>query len=85
MKETYQSIPPPVKTAGELLDMYYLDMRSGILEAAAAFDRVQLAEGGGSMADDRRVALLREACRMAAGDEPDRTERILRLLSEEAS
>lgn len=84
MKEKFQSIPPPTKTAVELLDMYYLDMRSGLLEAASSFDRIQRAEGGEALADDRRIALLREVCRIAAGDEPERTERILRLFSEEA-
>ncbi|MDD2236724.1 MAG: hypothetical protein PHP44_08300 [Kiritimatiellae bacterium] len=85
MNEKNRSIPSPVKTSGELLDLYYLDMRSGILEAAAAFDRVQRAPGGETMAEDRRIPLLREACRIAADDEPDRAERILRLFSEETS
>ena len=85
MKSEHTAALPPVKTAGELLDLFYLDMRSGILEAAAAFDRVQRAEGGDHvLAKDRRIAVLREACAVAAGNEPDRAERILRRFSEEA-
>ena len=40
MKRDIQSMLPPVKNAGELLDLFYLDMRSAILETAAAFLRL---------------------------------------------
>ena len=84
MKRDIQSMLPPVKNAGELLDLFYLDMRSAILETAAAFDRLQRADKQDETMRDCRVARLRTACRIAAGDDPDRTERILNLFSEDA-
>ena len=35
------------KTAEELLEIYFLDMRSALLETAAALDRIQRSENGG--------------------------------------
>lgn len=84
MKRDIQSMLPPVKNAGELLDLFYLDMRSAILETAAAFDRLQRAENQDAVMRDRRVERLRAACRIASGDAPDRAERILNLFSEDA-
>jgi hypothetical protein len=68
------------KKAGELLDMYYLPMRSALMEAAAGLDRIQRA-GQGRLPDDPRVAGLREACRVIAGPDEGRAERFQHLLS----
>ncbi len=84
MKRDIQAMLPPVKNAGELLDLFYLDMRSAILETASSFDRLQRAENQAAVMKDQRVERLRAACRIAAGDEGDRAERILRMFSEEA-
>ena len=69
----------PPKTAGELLDMYYLDMRSHLLEVAAAFDRID--EAGGT--HDPRLTRLREVAQIAVGGEGDRARRFLQHLSVE--
>jgi hypothetical protein len=69
------------KTAPELLDMFYLNMRSALLETAAAFDRIQKAEGGDAVWQDRRLVKLRGAAALIQSDEPDRTRRILESLS----
>ena len=67
----------PPKTGDELLDMHYLDMRSHLLEVAAAFDRIERA--GGSR--DPRLAQLRQAGHIALGADGDRARRLLELLS----
>jgi len=67
------------KSAQEMLDMYYLDIRSHLLEAAAAFDRIE--EAGGT--DDPRLKKLRQAGDIAVSREPERVKRFLELMSEE--
>jgi len=67
----------PPKTGSDLLDMYFHDMRSHLLEVAAAFDRVERAGAEG----DPRLDQLRQAARIAVGDDPDRAKRFLEFLS----
>lgn len=69
------------KTAPELLDMFYLHMRSALLETAAAFDRIQAARGAEAVWKDRRLEKLREAAELIAAEEPERARRILESLS----
>lgn len=66
----------PPKSADELVDMLYDDMRSHLLEVAAAFDRIDRAGGA-----DPRLEQLREAGRVAIGHPGDRARRFLELLS----
>ena len=68
--------------AKQLLDLYYLDMRCHLLEAAAAMDRIQRAEGGAAAMDDPRFVRLRAALGLLASGGPDRAERFLDLFSE---
>ncbi len=53
MSETWVLDVP--KTSKELLDMYFLDMRSALLETAAALDRIERAEGGVNIFGDLRL------------------------------
>jgi hypothetical protein len=69
------------KSAPELLDIFYLHMRSALVETAASFDRIQAAEGSDAVWNDSRLEELREAAAIVAGDEPDRAARILTVLS----
>ncbi|MCK5801473.1 MAG: hypothetical protein KAI66_01510 [Lentisphaeria bacterium] len=69
---------PPAKTPLELLDLYYHDMRSHLLEVAAAFDRIERA----GACDDPRLQALRQAACIAVDDQPGRAVRFLELLSE---
>ncbi len=66
------------KTAKELLDLYAADMRSHLVELAAAFDRIDRAGG----TDDPRLARLRRVAAIAVDEQPDRTRRLLEELSE---
>jgi hypothetical protein len=70
------------KTAEELLEVYFLDMRSALLETAAALDRIQRSENGVDMMDDPRVRKLNGAFEILKSGKPDRTEQILCLLSD---
>ena len=66
-------------TAPEVLNREFLEIRCKILELAAAFDRLHRAEG--SVADDPRLAKLREAL-AAVLDEPDnRAEQVQMIFS----
>lgn len=73
----------PVKSTRELLDLYYHDMRSHLLEVAAAFDRLDRA--GTPPHDDPRLRVLRQAAAIALDDQPDRAQRFLTALSKPAT
>lgn len=71
------------KSAPELLDMYYLDVRCAILETAAALDRMDRSPDAAETISDQRRANLKKALSVCLSDEADnRVERILVLLSE---
>ncbi|MBT3290001.1 MAG: hypothetical protein HN380_21845 [Victivallales bacterium] len=67
----------PAKTPEQLLDLYYHDMRSHLLEVAAAFDRIERA----GSCPDPRLAHLRQIAAIAVDDQPDRAPRLLSELS----
>lgn len=68
--------------ARKLLDMHFLDIRSALLETAAAFDRIERAKGGKEIIEDPRIRNLFAACRIITDTEStDRAERFLRLFS----
>lgn len=69
------------KNASDLLDLYYLHMRSALVETAAGFDRIQRAEGADAVWRDSRLEELREAARILADDEPDRAALVLEKFS----
>jgi len=70
------------KTAEELLDLYFLDMRSALLETAAALDRIQRAEKGDDIFEDPRIQKLNQAFEILKSGKQGRAEQFLRLLSE---
>ena len=72
------AIKPP-KSGDELLELYYLDMRSHLLETAAALDRIERA-GGSTQAP--RLARLLQAAEIAVGPGPDRARAMQEFLSE---
>jgi len=66
------------KNGDQLLEMEYLEMRSHLLEVAAAFDRIERAGGTA----DPRLEALRQLGRLAVDDEENRAERFLDCLSD---
>lgn len=70
------------KTARELLDMYFLDIRSALLETAAALDRIERAQASGEELRDPRLDKLFEACDIIRQEKRNRAERFLTLFSD---
>lgn len=70
------------KTAGELLDLYFLDARSHLLETAAILDRIERAQGGPAAMADPRVQLLKDACGIMVEKTHNRAERFLKHFSD---
>lgn len=69
-------------TKSQVLDRYYLDVRSKIVETAATLDRHDRMDGQG----DDRIEQLYQALRLLADSrdsEPNRCEQILNFLSED--
>ena len=72
------------KGAKELLDMYFLDLRSALLETAATLDRIERAEGGPEIFSDARLKRIRQACDIVKERSENRAERFLVLFSDPA-
>jgi hypothetical protein len=68
-------------TAPEVLNREFLEIRCKILELAAAFDRLQRADG--AVAGDPRLDRLREALRAVQGDDEGRAEQVQLIFSRE--
>lgn len=69
------------KSGPELLDMYYLDLRSALVETAATLDRIEGAPQGDVAMQDPRIAQIRKACEFILADEGERAAAFLRSLS----
>ncbi len=69
------------KTRQEILDLYFLDARSRLIDLAAFLDRVERHE----VADDFRCEALREAAQVLVDGRPERARRILEKLSDPTS
>ncbi len=71
-----------MKTAPQILDQYYHEMRWRILSLAADFDRIQRAEGGNAIvSNDPKVAALRECLEQILSPNDGRAERVQLTLS----
>ena len=66
-------------SAPEVLSREFLEIRGKILELAAAFDRLDRAEG--SIDGDPRLDRLHEALAAIAGESPDRAEHVQMIFS----
>ena len=73
-------IPSP-KAGRALVDEYFIENRTRVLEVAAFLDRLDRA-GDGAGTRDFRVRLLREALGVLAGDDAGRVERVQLLFSD---
>jgi hypothetical protein len=70
------------QSAAAILDRHYLELRCGLLDLAAAFDRLERAEGAASLAQDRRMQLLKQGLEIVASSGTDRAERLQLLFSD---
>jgi hypothetical protein len=66
-------------SAPEILNREFLELRCKILDLAAAFDRLDRAEG--SVADEERLARLREALSLVLDEPHNRAEHVQMLFS----
>ena len=65
--------------AGRVLDMFFLEARSKLLDLAATLDRLD--RGDGSAAADGRLERVRQALLSLLEQEPGRAERVQRIFS----
>ena len=72
-----------VQSAQQVLDRHFLDIRCGLLDLAAALDRMERSDGYDQTRQDPRLAKLQEGLKilLTAGD--DRAERIQLLFSDQ--
>lgn len=71
------------QTAQEIFERQFLEMRCGLLNLAAARDRIARASGADAVANDARMQQLEEAIRIVASEGDDRAERLQLLFSDE--
>jgi hypothetical protein len=70
---------PPLLSAPEVLNREFLEIRCKILELAAAFDRLDRADG--RVDDDPRITRLREALSVVLQESADRAEQVQMIFS----
>lgn len=71
---------PHAMPAPQVLDREFLEIRAKILELAASLDRLD--RGGGDVADDPRMTLVRGGLSILSQDDPGRAERMQLLFSQ---
>lgn len=74
-----RSLDGNMLSAPEILNREFLEIRCKVLELAAAFDRLERAEG--SIADDARLARLREGLTMLLEQSENRAEQVQMIFS----
>jgi len=62
----------------QVLDLYFMDARSKLIDLSAFMDRVQRADGP----EDFRLAAFRTALKALHGDKPERAKSVLLSLSD---
>ncbi|MGE3317024.1 MAG: hypothetical protein AB7O26_18060 [Planctomycetaceae bacterium] len=72
-------MPPTPMPANAVLDREFLEIRAKILELGASFDRLD--RGDGSVADDPRMAKIREALSVLQEKSGERAEQIQLIFS----
>ena len=85
MKKTKRRTPAATgspKSALELVDLYFLDMRSALLETAAALDRVERAGNSRAAFDDPRIVKILQAAELLHTARHNRAEQFQLLFSE---
>ena len=81
MNKTRKRLKPP-KSGQELVDMYYLEARSHLLETAAILDRIERSAEGPDAMQTEKVQELFKICDILPRSGAPRAEKLLMLLSE---
>jgi len=72
---------PATRTAIEMLDRNFLEIRHRLLDIAAGLDRIDRADDAAKTRSDPRYLQLAEAVRLLTDGKPDRAERIQMVFS----
>lgn len=80
MNKTRKGLTPP-KSGQALMDMYYLEARSHLLETAAILDRIDRAPEGAEALESQKMQDLHKACEILPRRGEPRAEKMLNLLS----
>jgi hypothetical protein len=72
-----------IQTAAQVLDRHFLEIRCGLLDVAAALDRVERSDAFAKSKSDARLQQIQEALQILASGGDDRAERIQMLFSDE--
>jgi hypothetical protein len=67
--------------ADRVLESFFHEARSKLLDVAAIFDRLGRGVGADAAASDPRAAKLRQAVELLLGDAPNKAELLQRLFS----
>jgi hypothetical protein len=80
MNKTRKGLKPQ-KSGPALMDMYYLEARSHLIETAAILDRIERAAEGAEALETEKIQRLYQACEMLPRRGEARTEKLLLHLS----
>ena len=69
---------PDVMTRQQVLDLYFMDARSKLIDLAAFLDRVERAEGK----DDFRLKAFRDALKALSGTQKEKAKQVLLAFSD---
>lgn len=68
-------------SAGQVLDLYFLEARARLIELAATLDRIDRADGAAAVHGDARLAFIQESLRILQRSEAGRARAIQELYS----
>ena len=74
--------PLTTMTRSQVIDRYFLEHRAKLIEVAAFLDRVERAPQSNNTGVDYRVAALKGVLAVMGDDQPEKTKRVLELLSD---
>lgn len=72
-----------IQTAAQVLDRHFLEIRCGLLDLAAALDRIERSDAFAKTKSDARLEQIHEALQILATDGDNRAERLQLLFSDE--
>jgi hypothetical protein len=72
-----------IQTAPQVLDRHFLEIRCGLLDLAAALDRIGRSDRAQATLNDPRLAKIKQGLTILMSDESHRAEQIQLLFSDE--
>lgn len=70
-------------TANDVLNRHFLEIRCGLLDLAAALDRIERSAGVDQLRSDARLDQIRQGLQILSQDGTDRAEQIQLLFSDQ--